>query len=180
MSDRERFERLVRPVLGSLYRFACRLTRDPVAAEDLLQQALLRGLGHLGQLEADGAFRVWQSRVLYTTFLNARDRREDMRVGEEEIDGAAHRRAVIPFERTGPEHELGRRELGERIGDALDRLPADQREAVWLVDGQGFKFAEAAGVLGVPPGTVASRVARARIALRMDLAAVAVEEGVGR
>jgi RNA polymerase sigma-70 factor, ECF subfamily len=175
MSDRERFERLVRPVLGDLYRFACRLTRDPVTAEDLLQQALLRGLGHLGQLEADGAFRVWQSRVLYTTFLNARDRRDEMRVDEAQID-----RAVIAFERTGPEHELGRRELGARIGDALDRLPADQREAVWLVDGQGFKFAEAAGVLGVPPGTVASRVARARVALRVDLAAVAAEEGVGR
>lgn len=175
MSDRERFERLARPVLQHLYRFACRLTRDPVAAEDLLQQALLRGLGHLGQLEDDGAFRVWQSRVLYTTFLNARDRREDMRVGEEEVD-----RTVIPFERSGPEHELGRRRLGERIGDALERLPADQREAVWLVDGQGFKFAEAASVLGVPPGTVASRVARARLALRNDLAAVAAEEGVGR
>lgn len=175
MEHRERFERLVRPVLGNLYRFACRLTRDRVAAEDLLQQALLRGLDRLAQLEDDRAFGVWQSRVLYTTFLNVRDRRADMRVGQEELD-----RTVVPFERSGPEHDAMRHELGARIGDALDRLPADQREAVWLVDGQGFKFAEAADVLGVPPGTVASRVARARLALRAELAAVAAEQGVGR
>jgi RNA polymerase sigma-70 factor, ECF subfamily len=175
MGQRERFERLVRPVLGNLYRFARRLTRDPVTAEDLLQHALLRGLDRLPQLHDDRAFLVWQSRVLYTTFLNARDRRQDMQVGEDELD-----HTVIPFERSGPEHDAMRKQLGARIGDALERLPADQREAVWLVDGQGFKFAEAAEVLGVPPGTVASRVARARVTLRADLAAVAADEGVGR
>jgi RNA polymerase sigma-70 factor, ECF subfamily len=174
MRQRQRFERLVEPVLGNLHRFALRLTRDPVAAEDLLQQALLRGLGRLAQLHDDGAFLVWQSRVLYTTFLNARPRRSD--VPDESGSGGA----VIPFERPSPEQVVNAHQLGERIGDALDALPADQREAVWLVDGEGLKFAEAAEVLGVPPGTVASRVARGRIALRVSLAQVAADQGVGR
>lgn len=170
MGDHARFERLVRPVLGDLYRFACRLTRDPVTAEDLLQTSLLRGLGRLAQLQDDRAFRVWQSRVLYTTFLNARDRRADMHVGVEALDGA-------PVPTADPAHAAANRQLGRHIGDALDRLPADQREAVWLVDGQGMKFSEAAEILGLPPGTVASRVARGRTALRSSLAAVAGEVG---
>jgi RNA polymerase sigma-70 factor, ECF subfamily len=175
MDVHRRFDALVRPVLPDLYRFACRLTRDPVAAEDLLQQALMRGASHLSQLQDDRAFKVWQSRVLYTTFLNRRPRREPPMWIEDDGDGT-----VVPFERPGPEQAAHRRELGSRIADALDKLPADQRDAVWLVDGQGFKFGEAAEVLGVPPGTVASRVARGRLALRVDLAAVAADEGVGR
>ena len=58
-----------------------------------------------------------------------------------------------------PDAEAASRQLGRAIETALDGLPADQREAVWLVDGQGLKFGEAAEVLGLPPGTVASRVA---------------------
>ena len=87
---------------------------------------------------------------------------------------------VIPLDRARPDRQAERRQLGQRLSDAMDGLPADQREAVWLIDGQGLSFAEAAGVLGVPPGTVASRVARGRLALRGTLAAVAADEGVGR
>lgn len=173
MGDHARFERLVRPVLGDLYRFACHLTRDPIAAEDLLQTSLLRGLGRLVQLHEDGAFRVWQSRVLYTTFLNARDRRADMYVGTDALERA-------PMPQPAPDREAASRQLGRQIGDALDQLPAEQREAVWLVDGQGLKFAEAAVVLGLPIGTVASRVARGRVTLRATLAQVAQDEEVGR
>ena len=173
-----RFDRLVRPVLAELYRFAHRLTRDPVDAEDLLQQSLLRGLDRLPQLHDDGAFRVWQSRVLYTTFLNGREKRTDM--PQEEATAGDN---VVPLHATpggGPERELQRRRLGDHVNDALSALPLEQREAVWLVDGQGFAFGEAAQVLGIAPGTVASRVARGRLALRTSLAAVAAEEGVGR
>ncbi|MCA9488863.1 MAG: sigma-70 family RNA polymerase sigma factor [Myxococcales bacterium] len=172
--DHARFERLVRPVLGTLYRFAVRLTRDPVTAEDLVQQSLLRGLARLSQLQDDGAFEVWQCRVLYTTFLNSRPRRDEVQL-DEGTEGH-----VIPLDRARPDRQAERRQLGQRLSDAMDGLPADQREAVWLIDGQGLSFAEAAGVLGVPPGTVASRVARGRLALRGTLAAVAADEGVGR
>lgn len=172
--DDARFERLVRPVLGALYRFAVRLTRDPITAEDLVQQSLLRGLDRLSQLEDDGAFEVWQCRVLYTTFLNSRPRRDEVQL-DEGTEGS-----VIPLDRARPDRQVERRQLGQRLSDALDGLPSDQREAVWLVDGQGLSFGEAAEVLAVPPGTVASRVARGRMSLRTTLAAVAADEGVRR
>lgn len=171
---RRRFERLVRPVLDELYRFARRLTRDPVRAEDLLQQALLRGLDRLPQLSDDAAFRAWQSRVLYTTWLNAVQRRRVEMVDAEGLDDN-----VVCID-PGPDARLADRQLGLQIADALDALPDGQRQAVWLVDGQGFKYAEAASILEVSPGTVASRVARGRVALRRSLAAVAAEQGVGQ
>ena len=87
---------------------------------------------------------------------------------------------MIPLDRARPDRQVERRQLGQRLSDALDGLPSDQREAVWLVDGQGLSFGEAAEVLAVPPGTVASRVARGRMSLRTTLAAVAADEGVRR
>jgi RNA polymerase sigma-70 factor (ECF subfamily) len=174
---RARFDRLVRPVLGDLFRFARRLAGDDAAAEDLLQAALERGLAHVDQLADDRAFKVWQSRVLYRTFLNDRVRRKDVPTEPEALEGA-----VLKFQRgpATPDERLAQTEIGRAVKHALDALPADQREAVWLVDGQGFSYAEAADVLGVPVGTTASRVARGRMALRGALQAVAVEQGVAR
>lgn len=169
-----RFERLIRPVLSDLYRFARRLTRDPVRAEDLLQTALLRGLDRLPQLNDDAAFRAWQSRVLYTTWLNAVQRRRIEMVDAEGLDENVV--SIAP----GPDTRAADRQLGGQIADALDALPGGQREAVWLVDGQGFKYAEAATILGISPGTVASRVARGRVTLRRSLAHVAADQGVGQ
>jgi len=167
----QRFEALVSPVLGDLYRFALRLTRDRVRAEDLLQASLEKGLGRLSSLRDDRAFKAWQSRVIYTTWLDSRGRRQEEPMTPERV---AEQRAG----RRGPELELIGRELGLQIGEALDRLPPGQRAAVWLVDGQGHSFAETAEILGIAPGTAASRVARARRALREWLAPLAAEQGV--
>lgn len=79
-----------------------------------------------------------------------------------------------------PEHRLIGQQLGRQIAAAMDQLPAGQREAVWLVDGQGHTFAETASILGIAEGTAASRVARARRALRQLLAPLALEQGVIR
>ena len=78
-----------------------------------------------------------------------------------------------------PDHLVEDRRLGLRIAAAIDLLPERQREAVWLVDVEQLTFAEAALVLDTRPGTVASRVARGRAALRVDLRIVAQERGIG-
>lgn len=175
---RRRFERLIRPHVGSLRRFACKLEKDPDDAEDLLQEALLQGLTRLDQLQADGAARVWISRVLYRTFLNRCRKRKADRTeswSAEQLSEQADR-TVIPF--PGPDSRLSDKQLADRMASAMAQLPPQQREAVWLVDGQGFKFSEAAEILDTRPGTVASRVARGRAALRQDLADLARERGM--
>jgi len=159
------FETLVTPHLTDLRRFALHLERDPVRGDDLLQHALERGLKRLHQLRDPGAFKGWMSRIVYTTWLDSRRKKREAPIEQEVLE---QRRVTI----YSPEHAVADRRLGGHIQAALDRLPAAQREAVWLVDGLGFKFGEAAEVMGVPPGTVASRVARARVALREDLSEV--------
>ncbi len=169
---RRSFTRLVDPVFDDLARFARRLARDPEDAEDVLQEALIVGLRRLDGLRADHAFRVWMHRVLYTTWLDRRDREARHRRRVEAAADAHILRFPCPAER------LADRRLGEALVMAIEALPDPQREAVWLVDVQGMSFSEAAAVLGIKRGTVASRVARARAVLRVELAEVARERGV--
>lgn len=167
-----RFEQLMQPHIPSLRRFAQKLEKSSADAEDLLQESLLIGLMRIDQLQADAAARVWISRVLYRTFLNrCRKRQSQHGQWSDQAD-----QTVIPF--PSPDARLEDKRLAGRVASAMDRLPAKQRQAIWLVDGQGFKFSEAAEVLGVRPGTIASRVARGRAALRQDLAQLARERGV--
>jgi len=169
---RGRFERLLRSEQRALYGFALKLTRDPVRAEDLLQQSLLTGLRRFDQLRDPGAFRVWMSRILLRTWQNQ---------GGRKIDGVIELREVRAARAGGgPDEALARARLAARMAEALDALPEAQRLAVWLVDGQGYRFHEAAEILGARPGTVASRVARGRAALRERLGDVAREHGVIR
>ncbi len=168
-----RFERLLEPTLPSLWRFALRLTRNSVAAEDLLHNAIERAMPRIDQLLEDGAFRTWMHRVVYRTFLNERARR-CAKATHVEIDNVIQLAAVGPMPSAGVEARL----LGDQIDAAVVRLPAAVREAVIAIDAQGLSYDEASTVLGIPRGTVASRVARGRAMLREWLRDVAVEQGV--
>jgi RNA polymerase sigma-70 factor (ECF subfamily) len=82
--------------------------------------------------------------------------------------------------RPGPDERLAARRLGRELRDALDALTEPQRLAVFLIDVQDYTYDEAARVLGMPPGTVASRVARGRASLRARLQHLARQRGWGR
>lgn len=170
-----RFDRLVEPLLGDLGRFSRRLARDPNDAEDLLQEGLLAGFRRCAKLRNDGAFRVWMFRTIYSVHLDRVDREARHRKRVE----AGRDAQIIAFPRS-PADQLESRELGEALARAIDSLPEAQREALWLVDVQGFSFTETADVLGQHRGTVASRVARARATLRGKLEDIAREQGVIR
>lgn len=169
---RQRFERLVRAAFDDLYRFAVRLERDPVRGEDLLQAALIIGFGRFDQLRDEGAFKVWQTRIVLRTYQNRLRRREEASMDPAMVDTATDLREARP------DRSLERARLADRLSEALQRLPPDQREAIVLLDVQGLSFPDAARVLGIPAGTVASRVARGRAALRVWLEDTAREEGV--
>jgi RNA polymerase sigma factor (sigma-70 family) len=174
LRDRRRFDRLVGPHLDGLYRFARSLVRDAAGADDLVQEALVNAMARIGSLRDDSAFAVWSHRVLYTTHL---DRQVSDRRHQRRLDAVVH--ALRPTPPT-PADRFEQQELGAGLAAAIDALPDEQREAVWLVDVEGMAFAEVAAVLGVAQGTIASRVARGRTALRRRLEGFARDRGVRR
>jgi len=174
-SSDKQFEELLIPLMDHLYRFAYRLERDSDRAQDLLQDSLLKGFQSFRKLQTQSSFRPWMGRILYRSFLD-RHRRKVIEVSiEEESDLGAHSEA------TGPAIDFGSlflaRDASREIGAALDRLPVEQAVAVFIIDVEEYGFAEAAEVLGISPGTVASRVARGRAALRASLHRLAREKG---
>lgn len=154
-----RFRLRIAPHADALWGLARRLTGDDAAADDLLQDALFTALVRVDQLRDDAAARPWAARILVRVWLDGRRRRPAERLATEP-----------PSPQPGPEARASAAELGQRLAAALDALPPDQRAAVWLVDVEGLTFAEVAETLALPPGTAASRVARARAALRTRLA----------
>lgn len=140
-----------------LRRFARALARDRDEADDLVQAALERALPRLGTLRESSRLRAWLLRIVYTTYLNARDR------------AARAPAAVDPtsegFGPAVPATQPARLEA-QAVIEALGRLSADQRAAIVLTAVEGMNYAEAAEALDVPLGTLMSRLHRGRLRLR--------------
>jgi len=162
--------------LDVLYRTARMLTGNVPEAEDLVQETALRAVRAWGELRATDAARGWLLRILRRTFLNQR-RHEHRRPPRFDVDVDLNVDALIthPILGTAPTavDVVG---LSTDVAAALDALPTGFREVVWLVDVEELTLAEAAAVLEIPVGTVASRVYRARRLLR-DWLSRSGEEG---
>lgn len=169
---RARFQALVSSTFEDLYRLAHRLEPTSADADDLLQQGLIVGFRKLDQLREDGAYRAWQSRILVHTHINRRKKRREAAVAPEVVDN------VVPLNQRSPHAAAEQAQLADQLVAAIEALPLNQRLAVLLVDVEGRELAEAAEILEIPWGTVASRLARGRAALRKRLAGVAREQGV--
>ncbi len=143
-----------------LRRYARALCRDPGLADDLVQDALARALAAWAQRRPDGALRPWLFTILHNTWIN-RQRRESIRP-----DGVA-----LAEEDEGPAVSGGQLERLEWLdmAAALERLPEAQRSLLLLIAVEGLSYEEAAQVQAVPPGTVMSRLTRAREKLRLLL-----------
>jgi RNA polymerase sigma-70 factor (ECF subfamily) len=171
---RARFEREVLTHLDALYSFARRLTRDTHDAEDLVSEGVLRAFDHWEQYQLGTNARAWLFTILYHAFVNRRR--------------TAGREATMPHDQDGrpmfevvgdidPEGTFYNSFLDEEITRAIDALPEEYRSAVVLSDVHGLRYAEIAAVLGVPEGTVKSRLFRARRLLQKKLLRYAVEMG---
>ncbi|MCG6112422.1 MAG: sigma-70 family RNA polymerase sigma factor [Paracoccus sp.] len=144
-------------LLAPLRRYAFALTRNRAEADDLVQDALLRGHEQRRQLAPGKAPGPWLRAILRNRFLDRR--RHD--VAQSRRDGQFAE--LTPHTVEAPqEHALRLSQLRQAFLD----LPDDQREALALIAVEGLSYAEAGTILGVPPGTVMSRVSRARARLR--------------
>ena len=161
------FEAEALALLDALYRAALRITRVPADAEDLVQETYLKAFRAADRFAPGTNLRAWLFTILHNTALNrARDRaRDTVAVDSEIVDQAAD--APPPGGRSAgaaetPESLLMRETLAPELQAAIDALPGAFRQAVWLRDVEEFSYAEIAEMLGVPIGTVMSRISRGR------------------
>ena len=152
--------------LDSLYRTALRLMRDPADAEDLVQETYLKAFRAADRFAPGTNLRAWLFTILHNTARNrVRDRaREAVDVDSEAVERAADTGRAAggggPFET--PETLLLRDALTPELQSAIDDLPDAFRQAIWLRDVEEFSYAEIAGMLAIPIGTVMSRISRGR------------------
>lgn len=147
----------IETLVPALRRYARALTGNADQADDLVQDCLERAIAKQSLWRPTGPLRPWLFKIMINLHRNER-RRQRRSPEHEALD-------ILPFEPSSPATQGARLALAETAA-ALDRLPAEQREALLLVALEGMSYAEAAGVLDIPTGTLMSRIGRARGALR--------------
>jgi RNA polymerase sigma factor (sigma-70 family) len=172
-----RFAREVEPLLDVLLRGARRLARSDADAEDLLQDALLHAYAGFGSFTEGSNLKAWLFRILYNRWVSAY-RSKQCRPSEVPVDGITERDLADSASRLPAGHRSAEAEALEALPDteikaAMNALPDGFRSVVYLSDVQGYTYAETARILGIPHGTVMSRVSRGRQRLRVALAHVA-------
>jgi RNA polymerase sigma-70 factor, ECF subfamily len=160
-TDAESFETLAMPLFSSLYNFAHWLTHNREESEDLVQETYLKGLKGFGSFQQGTNFRAWMYRILRNTFLTSRTGlRVKMTVPLEREEDAIGRPAETP------EAVLLARADQQMVQSALERLPVQFREVIVLCDVEEMSYQEIAEIVGIPIGTVMSRLFRARKSMR--------------
>ena len=157
------FEELAMPLFDSLYNFARWLVRNQSDAEDLVQETYRKALHSFASFRPGTNFRGWIFRILKNSFLSSRSGLErKMTVAmESEQDGSE-----LAAERETPETILIERSNRQLVQRAIDELPAHYREVLFLCEMEEMSYQQIAEILSIPIGTVMSRLARARRAIR--------------
>jgi RNA polymerase sigma-70 factor (ECF subfamily) len=160
-SDADAFASEALGLLEPLFATALRLTRNRSDAEDLVQDTYVKAFRFADRFERGTNLKAWLYTILHNTWRNRRRdaSRDTVEVDSERVEQAA---ADGPAAGDTPEHILLRATLDADLQAALDELPDAFREAVWLRDVEEFSYAEIAEMLGVPMGTVMSRISRGR------------------
>jgi RNA polymerase sigma-70 factor, ECF subfamily len=170
------FEELALPLLPSLYNVAFWLSRDAADAEDLVQETFLKALRGFDTFEPDTNFKAWIFRILRNTYLTSRAglaTRRTVALEDELNESGESGPAQYPegaIDRQTPEINLLQLADRSALNAAMEKLPPPLLEVILLCDVEEMKYKEIATALEIPIGTVMSRIARARVALRTALA----------
>lgn len=173
-----RFADAALPHFGQLRAAATAMTRNPADAEDLVQETYTKAYANFHQFREGTNARAWLLRILTNTFINGyrRRQREPSRVSlSDSPDWQLGQAGTV--HRSAEEIALGRM-TDTQVTQALQRLPAEFRLAIYLADVEGFTYREVAGIMHCPIGTVMSRLHRARSQLRDMLRGYAADRGI--
>ena len=185
MSDKEElktwFSQSIKENMDSLYAVAQRLTHNSTDSEDLVAESVTKAWQSLEGLEDHSRFRPWMFRILHNCFISDYRKKsirptetayEDVSGGndKEEVSNLLIKQPNEFLEWWGnPEKEFVNNLLGEDIMKAIECLPEVFRTTVLLINLEGLSYDETAEVLGVPPGTIRSRMKRGRTLLQKQL-----------
>ena len=169
--------------IDALYRTALRMTRSEADAEDLVQETYIRALRFRDQFTPGTNLKAWLFRILTNTFINSyrkRSRAPETTELDDVDEFSLYRRMSANGAGSGssdPEREFLNGIVSTEVKDALQALPERFRTTV-LLDVEGFSYKEIAETLGIPIGTVMSRLHRGRKFLQKRLYELARDRGI--
>jgi len=166
----EDFEQEAMPFSADLFRVAMFLKRERDAAEDLVQETLVQALKSFHRYEAGTNCRAWLTTIMYHTHYKQLRKQTNLHLVADTEEKIA---ATIAFEAPIPQQITD-----EDVLQALEKVPQNFKEIVVLCDVEGFAYKEISTFLGVPIGTVMSRLHRGRKILRFELAVFARNYGI--
>lgn len=146
--------------IPALRRYARALTRDDAGADDLVQEALLRAIERTATFRSGGSLRAWLAGILHNEFINSVRRQATEARRDQSLADVQGEAATVG----GQEHAAQLAKLEVRF----HALPEQQRAVMHLIAVEGLSYQETADAIGVPIGTVMSRLSRARAALRRE------------
>jgi RNA polymerase sigma-70 factor (ECF subfamily) len=161
------FEALAMPYMNALYRTACRRLGNPTEAEDIVQETYLQAWMSFHRFQAGTNFQAWMFKIMSNTILRHYSKTGRMVTGQDE--GV--------FEQITYEAPVTQELHDKAVLAALNNVLEQFRIVVLLADVQGYSYQEVAAVLGIPLGTVMSRLYRGRKQLRPALTGLAAEYG---
>jgi RNA polymerase sigma factor (sigma-70 family) len=157
------FEELAMPLFDSLYNFARWLVHNSNDAEDLVQETYLKALRRFATFQRGTNFRAWIFQILRNTFLSSCSKLERRVTVAMDLEEDFPALSVTPIT---PESLLIERSDGDAVRCAIEQLPVILREVILLCEVEDASYREMAEILSIPIGTVMSRLARARKAVR--------------
>ena len=170
--DEDSFAALVEQNQGRIYNLALRMVGNPDDAAELCQEAFLNAWKGLGKFQGDSSFATWLYRLASNVcidFLRKEKRRSTLSMTVSLDDDGEQQQADLPDERFSPHVEAARGARREILRAGVATLSEEHRKVLILRELEGLSYGEIAQILGLEEGTVKSRIARARLALRKYL-----------
>lgn len=182
ISERDReFAAATLPLMPNVKRYALALTRNESDADDIVQETYLRAHRYWRTFESATDCRRWLLTICRNAFNTVVQREgRSVAVDDDEMESLAAARAHNAARAAGVDDMYARLDLGPAIQEAIGQLAAAFRDVVVLSDVEGFSYEEIAEMLGIPLGTVRSRLFRARRQLQETLMVYAIDAGFAR
>ncbi len=147
-----------------VFNLISRMVGQREAAEDLAQEVFIKAYRKIGEFRFESSFFTWLYTIAVNTCRNFYRKREPVAIDIEEHEGVMSAANTSPME--AQDEVVYRRQRAKIIREALEKLPAEHREALVLCDLEGLSYQEIADIMSVPIGTVRSRIFRARTAMK--------------